>query len=224
MNASYNFCHFDRYVLLQGLDYPLASNEKIDSFFSEFSKNEFIRACNVSISKKEYFYSKSRYFLFFDRPNLVKKIANKLTRVFKLKLKKGFFSHDQKKYQIYWGSAQWALTNDCIKYILSFEHLVQVNKYFYHIFPADELYFHTLIFNSCFRDKTTFKGPELEKVGLTNWRNLHYFEYGKNIKIFNEVDYEFPLSRNELFVRKVSSISSKKLLDKIDMSHIKQPR
>jgi Core-2/I-Branching enzyme len=222
MKESYYFGDFERFVVLQGLDYPLASNKNIESFFIKHSETEFIRACNVSISKNEYLYAKARYFLFFDRPNFIKKIANKFTRTFKLKFKAGFFYHNQKKYLIYWGSAQWALTRGCIKYLIDFEHFEHINSYFYNIFPADEVYFQTLIFNSCYSEKTTFGGPELEKVGLTNWRNVHYFEYKKNIKVFSELDYELLKSRHELYVRKVNSSVSHKLLDMIDKSHLEQ--
>lgn len=222
MRASYDFGDCDRFVLLQGLDYPLATNKNIELFFSKHSATEFIRGCNVSVSKKEYFYSKSRYLLFFDKPNLIKKIMNKVTRTFKLKFKEGSFYHNQKQYQIYWGSAQWALTSECIKYLLDFEHVDHINYYFHNIFPADEVYFHTLIFNSSYSEKTTTGGPEQEKVGLTNWRNLHYFEYQGLIKIFNEIDYEFLKSRQELFIRKVNSVKSNKLLDMIDKDHFEQ--
>jgi len=222
MRMSFSSGDFDRFVLLQGLDYPLTSNKNIELFFSKHHTTEFIRGCNVSVSQKEYFYAKCRYYLFFDKPNLVKKIANKVTRIFKLKFKNGFFYHKQKQYQIYWGSAQWALTRECIKYLLDFEHSEDINNYFYNIFPADEIYFHTLIFNSGYSDMTTYGGSEQEEIGLTNWRNLHYFEYKESIKIFSELDYDFLKLRQELFVRKVNSNISSKLIEMIDKDHFVQ--
>ena len=35
---------FDRYVLLQGTDYPIRSNQEIDDFFSLYPETEFIKA------------------------------------------------------------------------------------------------------------------------------------------------------------------------------------
>ncbi len=107
MRDSFSFANFDRFVLLQGLDYPLASNAQIDSFFLDQSSVEFIRGCNVTESHDEYFFAKFRYLLFFDRPNVIKKIVNKITRILKLKFKPGVIFFRGQRYQIFWGSAQW---------------------------------------------------------------------------------------------------------------------
>ena len=68
---------------------------------------------------------------------------------------------------------------------------------------------------------TLYHGPEPEHEGLTNWRNLHYFEYNDQIRIWDENDADFLLGRNELYIRKVDSEHSKKLLlllDEVNLS------
>lgn len=64
---------------------------------------------------------------------------------------------------------------------------------------------------------TTTGGPEPPKPVLTNWRNLHYFEYlPGHIKVFTEKDFASLNNRQELYVRKVDSCKSGRLLDLLD--------
>ena len=51
---------------------------------------------------------------------------------------------------------------------------------------------------------------------LVNWRNLHYYEYPREITVFNENDYEKLINKEELFIRKVKSGVSDKLIDMIN--------
>lgn len=207
---------YDRYILLQGADYPIKSNEEIENFFEKNREVEFIRACNISKSKDKYFYSRWSCFWFYDEINLLKKVINKANRIFNFKLRKKLMINN-KMYDIYWGSAQWALTDKCVEYILEFnEKNNYFNQYFKYIFPPDETYFHTIIFNSHFKYKTTNKNVEKEKKYLVNWRNLHYFEYEGSIKVYTSTDYNFLRNRDELFIRKVNTEESKKLLDLLD--------
>lgn len=214
--------NFDRYVLLQGLDYPIKSNEYIYKYFKENANVEFIRGCNITESKDKYFYSRCRYYLFYENINRFKKIFNKLNYLLDLKLKSGYI-YDDKKYTVYWGSAQWALTKECIEYIIKFyDKNKKFNEYFKYTFPVDELYFTSIVFNSHFNKMTIKHGDEKEKRGLVNWRNIHYFEYPKEIKVFSEKDYEKLINCKELFCRKVNTSISKALLDKIDILHLEE--
>ena len=221
IECSFNKKSYDRYVLLQGLDYPLWSMERIEKFFDENKQVEFIRGCNVSRSKDKYFYEKVKCYWFYDRINIFKKVINKLNRIFSIKIRNGYIDLNNRRYDIYWGSAQWALTGNAIKYILDFyKSKHKFNNYFKHVFPADETYFNTIIFNSHFRTKTINKGEEREKRGLVNWRNLHYFEYGECIRVFNDNDLEEVLKLEEMFIRKVTSNESSILLDSIDKNQL----
>lgn len=223
IKCAFNNKLYERYVLLQGLDYPLWSMDEIEKNFSVNNKVEYIRACNVSISKDKYFYEKVRCYWLYDNINIFKKVINKLNRTFSIKIRKGYIELNGKRNDIYWGSAQWALTGDAIKYIMDFyKNNKKFNDYFKRVFPADETYFNTIIFNSSFRNNVTNGGEEIEKRGLVNWRNLHYFEYGKCIRIFNNNDLEEVLKLKDMFIRKVTSKDSSILLDNIDKCYIKE--
>lgn len=209
---------YDRLVFLQGADYPLKSNRRIEKFYRKYPDVEFIRACCCTGVKSPYFYEKCRYFLFYNNVNRLKTLANLITLNFHLKLHSGYIREKGRKYKVYWGGAQWALTGDCAKYVVEFYDTHKLfNHWFLHAFPADELYFTTVVMNSPFRNATSHHGPEPAEKGLVNWRNLHYFEYppGK-IKVLSEEDYGMLKKRPELYVRKVTTEDSSSLLDLLD--------
>lgn len=216
MEYAYDRKDYDRYVLLQGLEYPIKSDEFILDFFNKNRDVEFIRACDITNSKNKYFYSKCKYYWSFDNINFVKRLWHKISNIFDLKLRKGYVYIDQKKYNLFWGSGLWALTSECIKYILDFnKKQVEFNKYMKHVLAPDEIYFHSIVFNSDFLKKTR-NGIEEEKEGLVNWRNLHYFEYDKNIKVFSRADFEKIIELDEIFIRKTNTELSSQLLDMLD--------
>ena len=121
---------------------------------------------------------------------------------------------------VYWGSAQWAITKGLAEYFIDFyDNHPNCNAWYYNTFPADEVYFTTVAFNSPFRNNTTAGGPEEEQRGLANWRNLHYFEYlPGEIKVFKENDIILIQQLKELYIRKVTTEQSSVLLDLIDYS------
>lgn len=206
----------DRLVLLQGLDYPLKSNQEILTFFQEHPETEYLRACRISDSQDEYHYKRCRrYWMLND--SLPARLWNRLNDCFPMYIRSGIYQEGEKGYPCYWGSAQWALTAECAAFMLDF---VKTHpgfmKYYNHIFPCDETFFASILYNSAFAGRTAAGGPEPEKRYLVNWRNLHYFEYPKQIRIFRQEDYEFLKGREELFVRKVCSGQSDGLLDMLD--------
>ena len=120
---------FDRYVLLQNLDYPLKSNEQIEAYFTGYSDKEFIRACKIGQSKDRHFQGK--YKLYHDYEDKfyrsdksapkklihgIKKIVRSIPRL----TFDGVIRQDGEEYPLYYGAAQWALTDDCVRYILDF--------------------------------------------------------------------------------------------------------
>lgn len=206
----------DRLVLLQGLDYPLKSNEEILAFFQEHSRTEYLRACRIADSRDEYHYRKCRrYWMLCD--SLPARLWNRLNDYFPLYIRSGSYREGEKRYPCYWGSAQWALTAECAAFMLDF---VKAHpgfmRYYNHIFPCDETFFASILYNSEYAHHTASGGPEPEKRYLTNWRNLHYFEYPKQIRIFRQEDYAFLRQQGELFVRKVCTGQSDGLLDMLD--------
>jgi hypothetical protein len=212
---------YDRFVLLQGADYPIKSSAEIDQFFTRHADTEFIKACDATASKSPYLYSRARYRLFCDRPTFLKKAWNRLTRLLDLKLHSGHLSVEGQDWHVYWGCAQIALTRNCVSHILKFENNQTLRSYFGKTFAADELYFHTIVFNSSFRERTSEGGVHAETPGLrlVDMRNLCYFEYPRSVTTLAAADFERLRRVPELYIRKVTSAASTPLLDKIDAEH-----
>lgn len=213
---------YDRIVFLQGADYPIKSNEQIVKFFEERINIEFIRGCDCSNSRDPYFYMRCRGIFFYNWIKLINIPIAKLEFAMNTKLRSGYIESNNKKYHVYWGSALWAITGRCAKYILEFhDRNPKFNKWFRYSFPTDELYFTTIVLNSEFASKNCFGGAEPEKKGLMNWNNLHCFRYGKDgTYTYTVDDFNELMEKKELYCRKVSTCNSKELLDKLDKNNI----
>lgn len=221
---------YDYYVLLQNLDYPLKSNEEIAQFFIMHKGKQFIRGCNIGKSKDWHYQEKYKLYHSFDNDFYINKERHsKLEWLIHYQIKiiksirtigfSGTIKEDGKTYDIYYGAAQWALTDECVRYILEFSKgHPKFHKIMKHIKFPDEEYFHTIVHNSHFKN-TCIMHDEPERRWLVNWRNLHYFEYPKEITVFTEKDFDKLIHRKELFCRKVKTGISDRLMDEIDQAH-----
>ena len=214
----------ERFVLLQGADYPLRSNAQLHAFFAAAPHTEFIRACNASLSGSRYLYAKARYPQWFDRPNPFKRIVNRVIRSADLRLKTPHVMRAGQRLQIHWGCAQWAVTRACASLFAACRDDAAFNRYFRSSFPADEIYFHTIVHNSPLSAATARGGAEADVANVTELRNLHYFEYPRDVRIFTADDHAMLQGTDALFVRKVTSAASSGLLDRIDAAHAAKSR
>ena len=216
---------YDYFLLLQNLDYPIKSNREIEAFFRKHHGKEFIRACRIGGSRDRHFQEKYKLYHQFDDDFYLRSHsqAGKLFHDLKKVIRSvpwftfsGMIKEGGNTYPLYYGAAQWALTRDCVRYILDFyDSHPGFNQVMRHIKFPDEEYFHTIVHNSEFKYRC-LKYDEPERRWLVNWRNLHYFEYPKEITVFEEKDFEKLMGREELFCRKVRTGVSDRLLDKID--------
>lgn len=209
---------YDRIVFLQGADYPIKPPSEIRSFFEQHRNTEFLRSCDVTESNDAYFKEMCRVIFFRNSEDLPHKLLEKLFQHGKIYLRSGLVPLDGgQSVHAFWGSAQWAITGELADYIVQFydKHPV-FNRWFYHAFPTDEMYFSTVVMNSPFRSKTSREGPEPARKGLVNWRNLHYYEYPGSIRVYDETDYNFITGLQELYIRKVNTERSSILLNMLD--------
>lgn len=229
MKKAINEKECNRFVLLQGLDYPIKSNKDIEVFFNRNQTIEFIKAQNISESNKNGESYKFRFFYFFDqKSNPLAKIPCKIIHFLNSQLAKGSISFKKnyvvdcngKKMQIFQGCAQFGLTLSAVKYILNFyNNNSSFNRYFKTMFAPDEAYFHTIIYNSPFV-LNTVDGKAVDGSGhLEDFMNLTYFEYPVCIRVFTNISEWGILDKSGfLFFRKASS-DSRELLDYIDRIH-----
>lgn len=219
LRAAMQLKEYDRLVLLQGADYPLKSGKEIISFFEKNRKAEFIHCTPCSGSDDPYFYKRCRCYYFYDNPNYFKRAWNKFITRFPVPVRDGFIHERDKKLKVYWGSALWAITGACANYIIDFyDSHKKVVQWFRHAFPADELFFNTIVMNSSFAENTFYNNTESVK-GLVNLRNLHFFEYPTVIKVFTIADLPMLQRQEDLYIRKVNTQESTELLNAIDDLH-----
>lgn len=144
---------YDYFILLSGADYPIKSNAYIFQFLQQHKGEEFINLCkmpemNKTFDRVEYFYIENARD--FAASSLSKRVINKSLRfaLFKRKYPKPY-SH----FTLYAGNQWWVLSKRCVDYILHFitHNSEYVDFYKYTLIP-DELFFHTIIGNSPFKE------------------------------------------------------------------------
>lgn len=217
--------NYDYFVLLQNLDYPVRSNEYIEAFFEKNKGTEFIRGCKIARTKDWHYARKYKIYnkrdddFYTTRHSKARKILHDILLALQSIRTIGFngvIKENNKAFDIYYGAAQWAVTRDCARYMIEFEKSHPgFNKIMRHVQFPDEEYFHTVVHNSEFKYKCV-KYDEPEQRWLVNWRNLHYFEFPKEVTVFEEKDFEKIMKQDTLFVRKVKSGMSDRLMDRID--------
>ncbi|SKB64064.1 Core-2/I-Branching enzyme [Lachnospiraceae bacterium] len=217
--------HYDYFVTMQNLDYPLKSNREIREFFEKNEGREFIRGCPIARTEDWEFARKYR--LFYKKDNQYGKTTEKSLKRIMMRLYEmmmslttigcdGVIREDDGEYPIYYGCAQWAVTRECAEYLDDFEKThSKFNKKMRIMQFPDEEYFHTVVHNSKYRTHC-LKYDEPEQRWLVNWRNLHYFEFPKEVTTLTERDYERLKDKEELFIRKVRTGISDGLLNILD--------
>ena len=218
---------YDRYILLQGQDYPLFSSELIHYYFVKNYSIEYCKGFDVSVSKNknEYMLVCGLWFHDYNKSivpmRLFAGVIHQINRI-GIKYRKSTITIERSQWHIYKGWAQWALTNACIEYIVnSYNMMKKYNRFFKYRFPPDEMYFQTLIYNNERFRKKLYDGIIVNRNGAKTFLNLTYFEYPDEVVVFHEAsDYEWLKDTGCLFVRKVNS-NSVNLINRVDSEIIK---
>lgn len=226
LKSAINNTDIQRFVLLQGLEYPIESNQYINDFFEKNKNIEFIKAQNISDSNNYKDTHKYRLYWNLDNTSVFNKLFMKMNSLLFLKtkwipkFKKNYvIDNTGNRNMIFQGCAQFGITRELAQYIIDYyDTNPNFNKYFKTMYAPDEAYFHTIVYNSNFKYKTK-DGKAITRNELNEYCNLTYFEYPKQIRIFKYAsEYQLLKGRECLFFRKANS-ESKELLDYIDQLH-----
>jgi len=213
MAAAHALGHYERYVLLNGLDYPIKPTSLIIEHLLENPEKEFIRFFDIEEADPLYVELATRYH-FFDAPRVLvnryydlRKAAQTLARPFRKRL--------PRPYRHCFGHMQWALTSNCVEYILDFDSRNSSLRAFYRTaFAPDERYLHTIVANSPFCDRAGGIEP-YTGFGTYRMANLHHIDPSLN-KTFTEADYAELAASDKVFVKKITSEQSLELIRLID--------
>lgn len=221
---------YSHLVLLSGLDYPIKPVVTLKNLLNDHPGKEFIRFINVNDSPEHYLKIYRR--LSFKNPFLspvsipvlgkaivlLDKVTRKaLTLLFKFYRKKPL-----KNIIPCFGSQWWAITPQCARYIVDYadKHPAFL-KYFRTSFGPDEYFFHTIVGNSPFLNQAG-GFQQYESRGTSKMANLHVIHPSLS-KVYTISDFDGLRDSDKYFVRKITTASSKELVEKINHELLQTP-
>lgn len=203
--------NIEYFHVISGQDFPIKSNKEIIDYFEIHKEENFLdvnKLSEMDVSTKKAIEERFRLYWFTDfikhpksfnfKENFwLKKIQQIQTKIKIRRLNIGEFSQNE----IYKGLVYCSLHKNAILYILDY---IKNNKTFTRdlklCFIAEEFFFQTILMNSKF------------KSTIVN-NNLRYMDWsyrdGISPCVLNESDYDKIIVAEALFMRKVSSKSSK---------------
>lgn len=191
---------FDRYVLISGQDYPIASGAQIQAFFSKMPQAEYLEAfpCDLSRPDIEHWspYYRFRCFHFWtgEKHHVLPILRKKPPQA-----------------PIFHGSTWWALTRAAIEYVArEFESDKGLRRYFKTSFLVDEAYIPSLIMSSPFA--ANVRG---DNVTFAQWTDTS----GPHPKVLGSADLDVLLQSPKLFARKLDASVDESLLNLLDRMH-----
>jgi hypothetical protein len=185
----------DYYLVISGQDFPIRSNREIRHFLEENRHYNFLEYAPLPIAGWGPSGGFHRLQLYWPevRPGIFGKLVNKLVRsIRRVQLKKGYMRKLQPL--AYYGGCNWANINHAtLSYILAYlrENPAYLTQ-FRATYISDEIWLHTLVMNSPYRDAT-----------INDWLRYIDWEAGaKNPKTLGMEDLEKIRSSSGLFARK----------------------
>jgi Core-2/I-Branching enzyme len=187
-------------AIISAQDYPIVGNAKI---FQEIEQGK--EYLNYSLIAKHAWDCEDRFHYYhFRRNKYFMKLSDYLTKVMRI------FGWKRKllpNYIPYGGSSWWMITKPCVKYIL--QHVKEntdYNRFFKRVTCADELFFHTIILNSPFKENV-----------INN--SFHYIDWTNCVSspnVLKKTDFEKIIASNKLFCRKLALPESNELIEKLN--------
>jgi hypothetical protein len=203
-----------RFCLLSGMDYPIKDSKTIQSALA--SDKEFIRI-DTRLVTGAWHLRHVRFAHFMDFPGTRIGLVRKLVQ--RIRIPRAVTC----KIPLYWGSQWWALSGNCMDFILSFvEQNPDYSDFHRHTFAPDEIYFHSIVKSSpfpIFHDVES--ASDVPAYIALPERGIHFIDWvvigGKpRPKTMELQDLERLLSSPALFTRKCVDPASTSLLDALD--------
>lgn len=170
------------YHLLSGSDLPLTSQENIHSFFEQNKGKEFLTFSGMGTDSK--LYDRVRYT--YHCSKLTHRITNnkwlqkviRLYRKIDLKVQKlqkiDRWKKENPNKQLKYGSQWFSITHELVLYILENEQWIE--KSFKDTYLCDELFVHTLVYNSKFYEHVYNFHP-VKDIPNEQQGNLRYINW-----------------------------------------------
>lgn len=207
LKSATEYGYHSYYHFMVGVEFPLKNQDYIHDFFEKNNGMEFIGFDNLDTN----YYERVRYYHIFNEyarnNNFYQKILNKI-RIIYVAIQRFMRVDRCKKYNMQFkkGNANWSITHELACYIVS--HANEIYRIYKHSFCGDEVFIHTLVYNSKFWDKVYDKNDEYNSsMRLTTWEEPH--------NQFHMKDLEELLNFGRLFARKIDGEDALQLIDAI---------
>lgn len=210
---------YERFLLLSGLDFPIWSPQRIRDFFEKNLTREFVCGYDISNSGDwSQLHKIVDYHFFRDIPlphkSFLRRVVIGGARLILKKLgfsRKPYLKMGREMWNVYFGSSWIGVTRPCAEYLDEKLKDKDIRAYFKTVYAPDELCVPTIVMNSKFR-RNAIKVDNLSFQGVTP---LHYLNYVGSIWSYDENDFDDIVGSGKMFVRKVISGKSEKLIDLI---------
>ena len=193
-----NNSYYHYYHLMSGVDIPLKSQNYIHEFFGKNNGKEFLGFFQGDLEKE----LRKKVQLYHLYPKYFSKERNlkmkTITRAFfcRFQMFVGFKRNDD--IELLRGTNWASITNGFVEYLLSKKE--EIYNRFHHTFCADEIYKHTLCWNSPFKDRIF--NSQNEALGCMREINWVITEDKSFLPSFTMADYKRLKESPMLFARK----------------------
>lgn len=218
--------NFSRFVIITGQDYPILSNIQMFDWYNNHPKQQILSGVNLTQNFPEdyhlfmvYHFFRDTHFKKYLYQRIASAVSRKVMRLVPLR-KHPYLQIDGEKWDVWKSSSYMCLTHDCAQYVLEMMERKDICDYFLHSFVPEEMMIPTVVFNSKWKSEA-IEVQRSDYLGLISISMLEEFEYGQEIKVYNEDDLEYLLSCGNFFCRKVQTGGlSDKLMDMLDVIHL----
>lgn len=212
--------HFDYLFTLSGLDYPVWSNQRIIRFLEDHRGDEFIQGIclqhqgDLARLYQEYRFLNNHAWRYGTIKSKFRVSLRRIT--YALGFRKPLtIPVDSERYALYKGSDWWAITSELASYALQFmKNHPRFVQYFKNSFCPSETIWQTIAFHSPFASRCILTEGSFTR--LEDVTPLTYIEYGDEIKVFTEDDYDTVIASGKMFCRKTVTGKSDRLMDMLD--------
>ncbi len=214
LKAALNSQH-EYYHLLSGVDLPVKSQDEIHAYFDLHAGKEFLSFHDEYLSRAS-FINRLRYYHFFQDIIGHKKGRNLFYQlnILSIKLQEvvGIDRIRHTKCPYRKGTTWFSITHDLANYVVSREKHIQ-EKYRFTM-CADEVFLHTLAWNSDFKDSITF-----DALRYIDWKRGRPYT-------FRLEDFDALVNSNSFWARKFSENVDAQIVEKVfnTIYHLQNPK
>lgn len=204
---------YDYYHLLSGVDVPVKSREYIEHFFDNADGRNYLNFMAPVISRRNR--ARVRYYYPFLEWNIRQPFVRAVIRELGVLAQRLVFIDRTRKldpgFKFQKGTQWFSVTDDLVRYVLSRED--EIRRLFRSTYCPDEVFMHTMMINSPFRDTLppdAFEDNHLSCCRYIDWKR------GKPYT-FTDSDYEELIRTADgyLFARKFDYAASPGVVDRL---------